>query len=158
MNFNFFLFGSFAKQICICYAATLSEAETFQGQITQWSSIANKRSNRCHAPSGAVKMIVNKTKKDESRWYKQKESSRFNYSSMRNNLKLWDGNQERVISISLNLSKSYNYCVTLAYRWHICQDKFLFFVPQCIVLRCSNDIWRKLFNGSSSQPVIGCQR
>ena len=32
---HFFLFGSFAKQSCICNAATLSEAETFQGQITQ---------------------------------------------------------------------------------------------------------------------------
>ena len=54
----------FTKQVCRRIAATLSEAETLQGQI---SSLANKRSNRCHALSAAVEIIVSKIRKDELR-------------------------------------------------------------------------------------------
>ena len=62
-----FLVLKFGETNLHTQAATSSEAETLQGQITQRSSIANKMSNRCHAPSGAVEMIVNKTKKDKTR-------------------------------------------------------------------------------------------
>ena len=58
----------FTKQVCRRNAATLSEAETLQGQITQCiSSLANKRSNRCHALSAAVEIIVSKIRKNELR-------------------------------------------------------------------------------------------
>lgn len=53
------------------------------GSNMQWISIANKRSNRCHTPSRTLEIIVNKTKKDESRWYKQIESSRFSKPTTR---------------------------------------------------------------------------
>ena len=39
----------------------------FGFEVSRNSSIANKRSNQCHALSGAVEITVNKTRKDELR-------------------------------------------------------------------------------------------
>ena len=89
---NYLKVKSYTKQICRRNAANLPEAKTLQGQITQFSSIADKRSNLCHTPSRAVEIIVNKTRKDELGRYKQIKSSHL--------AKPWHRNQDRVISIS----------------------------------------------------------
>ena len=94
---SYFLLSSFTKNHLHTQCRNIVKSWDTSGSNMQWISIANKRSNRCHTPSRTLEIIVNKTKKDESRWYKQIESSWFSKTTTRESRQGY-----------LNLTKSVN--------------------------------------------------